>query len=91
MVIEPAVMLILGIVFGSISISEKILTIAIRRGYFKKLHAFVFKNKRHIEDSIRSNQSIMLDDDIITEINETKWDEIRHVANDVIDLINISK
>ena len=93
MIIDSATLLMLSIIFASLSITEKILFLAVKKKSFIKLKNFISKNKNKIEESIRSNQSMVIDDDneIHDTIQELKTiDEVIQITGQIIDLISIS-
>ena len=93
MIIDSATLLLLSIIFASLSITEKILFLAVKKKSFIKLKNFISKNKNKIEESIRSNQSMVIDDDneIQDTIQELKTiDEVIQITGQIIDLISIS-
>jgi len=93
MIIDSATLLMLSIIFASLSITEKILFLAVKKKSFIKLKNFISKNKNKIEESIRSNQSMVIDDDneIQDTIQELKTiDEVIQITGQIIDLISIS-
>lgn len=94
MIIDSATLLLLSIIFASLSITEKILYLAVKKKSFIKLKNFISKNKNKIEESIRSNKSMVIEDD--NEINDTiqelkTIDEVIEITGQIIDLISISK
>ena len=93
MIIDSATLLLLSIIFASLSITEKILYLAVKKKSFLKLKNFISKNKNKIEESIRTNQSMIIDDDneIQDTIQEIKTiDEVIQITGQIIDLISIS-
>lgn len=93
MIIDSATLLLLSIIFASLSITEKLLYLAVKKKSFLKLKNFISKNKNKIEESIRTNQSMIIDDDneIQDTIQEIKTiDEVIQITGQIIDLISIS-
>lgn len=91
MILDSATLLILSICFASLSITEKILQHAVKKKSFQKLKNFITKNKNKIEESIRTNQSMYIDDDlkdVVEEIN--KMDDVIKLTSEIIDLVSIS-
>ena len=75
MIIDSTTLLLLSIIFATLSISEKAVKILNKKGYLQKLMRFISKNKNKIEESIKSNKSLIVDDDkdiddIICEIKD---------------------
>jgi gas vesicle protein len=94
MLIDSTTLLILSIVFASLSISEKILHILNKKGHLKKLSGFISKNKNKIEESIKSNKSLVIEDDpeISDVLNDLKdMEEIIEITGQLVDLISISQ
>ena len=92
MIIDSATLLILSVCFASISITEKILKIAVKKKSFIKLKNFITRNKTKIENSIKNNQSITIDDefkDIVDEVLQVEY--ITNITHEIIDLVKISK
>ena len=94
MIIDSATLLILSVCFASISITEKILKIAVKKKSFIKLKNFITRNKEKIENSIKNNQSITIDDDddlkdVIDEVLQVEY--ITNITHEIIDLVKISK
>ena len=93
MIIDSATLLLLSIIFASLSITEKLLYLAVKKKSFIKLKNFISKNKTKIEESIRTNQSMIIEDDneIHDTIQELKTiDEVIQITGQIIDLISIS-
>lgn len=102
--VDPIVILILGIVFGFLSVSDRLLTILREKGLLKKLQRYVHKNKNKIEASLKSgNSSSMIDDsefkDIYNEVNESIigdgelkniYTKVHHhlIEDDLLDMTN---
>lgn len=94
MIIDSTTLLILSIVFASLSISEKILHILNKKGHLKKLSGFVSKNKNKIEQSIKNNSSLVIEDDpeISDVLNQVKdMEDIIQLTGELIDLVSISQ
>jgi len=92
MIIDSATLLILSVCFASISITEKILKIAVKKKSFIKLKNFITRNKEKIENSIKNNQSITIDDefkDVVDEVLQVEY--ITNITHEIIDLVKISK
>ena len=92
MIIDSATLLILSVCFASISITEKILKIAVKKKSFIKLKNFITRNKTKIENSIKNNQSITIDDefkDVVDEVLQVEY--ITNITYEIIDLVKISK
>ena len=92
MIIDSATLLILSVCFASISITEKILKIAVKKKSFIKLKNFITRNKTKIENSIKNNQSITIDDefkDVVDEVLQVEY--ITNITHEIIDLVKISK
>jgi len=92
MIIDSATLLILSVCFASISITEKILKIAVKKKSFIKLKNFITRNKEKIENSIKNNQSITIDDefkDVVDEVLQVEY--ITNITYEIIDLVKISK
>ena len=93
MIIDSTTLLLLSIIFATLSISEKAVKILNKKGYLQKLMRFISKNKNKIEESIKSNKSLIVDDDkdiddIICEIKD--MEEIIELTGEMVDLISIS-
>jgi len=93
MIIDSTTLLLLSIIFATLSISEKAIKILNKKGYLTKLSRFISKNKNKIEESIKSNKSLIVDDDkdiddIICEIKD--MEEIIELTGEMVDLISIS-
>jgi len=94
MIIDSTTLLLLSIIFATLSISEKAVKILNKKGYLQKLMRFISKNKNKIEESIKSNKSLIVDDDkeiddIICEIKD--MEEIIELTGEMVDLISISQ
>ena len=92
MIIDSATLLILSVCFASISITEKILKIAVKKKSFIKLKNFITRNKEKIEESIKYNKSITIDDefkDVVDEVLQVEY--ITNITHETIDLVKISK
>jgi len=92
MIIDSATLLILSVCFASISITEKILKIAVKKKSFVRLKNFITRNKEKIENSIKNNQSITIDDefkDVVDEVLQVEY--ITNITYEIIDLVKISK
>jgi len=94
MIIDSTTLLLLSIIFATLSISEKAIKILNKKGYLTKLSRFISKNKNKIEQSIKNNSSLIVDDDkdiddIICEIKD--MEEIIELTGEMIDLISISQ
>jgi len=92
MIIDSATLLILSVCFASISITEKILKVAVKKKSFVRLKNFITRNKTKIENSIKNNQSITIDDefkDIVDEVLQVEY--ITNITHEIIDLVKISK
>ena len=92
MIIDSATLLILSVCFASISITEKILKIAVKKKSFIKLKNFITRNKTKIENSIKNNQSITIDDEfkeVVDEVLQVEY--ITNITHEIIDLVKISK
>ncbi len=92
MIIDSATLLILSVCFASISITEKILKIAVKKKSFIKLKNFITRNKEKIEESIKYNKSITIDDefkDVVDEVLQVEY--ITNITHEIIDLVKISK
>ena len=92
MIIDSATLLILSVCFASISITEKILKIAVKKKSFIKLKNFITRNKEKIENSIKNNQSITIDDEfkeVVDEVLQVEY--ITNITHEIIDLVKISK
>jgi len=94
MIIDSTTLLLLSIIFATLSISEKAVKILNKKGYLKKLTGFITKNKNKIEQSIKNNSSLIVDDDkdindIIDEIKN--MEEIIELTGEMVDLISISQ
>ena len=93
MIIDSTTLLLLSIIFATLSISEKAIKILNKKGYLTKLSRFISKNKNKIEQSIKNNSSLIVDDDkdiddIICEIKD--MEEIIELTGEMVDLISIS-
>ncbi len=76
MIIDSATLLILSVCFASISITEKILKIAVKKKSFVRLKNFITRNKEKIEESIKYNKSITIDDefkDVVDEVLQVEY------------------
>ena len=92
MIIDSATLLILSVCFASISITEKILKVAVKKKSFIKLKNFITRNKEKIEESIKYNKSITIDDefkDVVDEVLQVEY--ITNITYEIIDLVKISK
>jgi len=94
MIIDSSLLLVLSIIFASLSITEKILKVAVKNKSFIKLKNFITRNKEKIENSIKNNQSITIDDDddlkdVIDEVLQVEY--ITNITHEIIDLVKISK
>ena len=94
MIIDSTTLLLLSIIFATLSISEKAIKILNKKGYLTKLSRFISKNKNKIEQSIKNNSSLIVDDDkeiddIICEIKD--MEEIIELTGEMVDLISISQ
>ena len=92
MIIDSATLLILSVCFASISITEKILKVAIKKKSFVRLKNFITRNKEKIEESIKYNKSITIDDefkDVVDEVLQVEY--ITNITYEIIDLVKISK
>ena len=94
MLIDSTTLLLLSIIFATLSISEKAVKILNKKGYLTKLSRFISKNKNKIEQSIKNNSSLIVDDDkdiddIICEIKD--MGEIIQLTGEMVDLISISQ
>ena len=94
MIIDSSLLLVLSIIFASLSITEKILKVAVKNKSFIKLKNFITRNKEKIENSIKNNQSITIDDDddlkdVIDEVLQVEY--ITNITYEIIDLVKISK
>ena len=94
MLIDSTTLLLLSIIFATLSISEKAIKILNKKGYLTKLSRFISKNKNKIEQSIKNNSSLIVDDDkdiddIICEIKD--MEEIIELTGEMVDLISISQ
>lgn len=91
MIIDSATLLILSICFASLSITEKILFLAVKKKSFLKLKNFITRNKDKIEESIRSNQSMYIDDEFKDAVEEIKaMDDVIELTGQIIDLVSVS-
>jgi dihydroorotase len=94
MILDSTTLLILSIIFASLSLSEKVLNILNKKGHLKKLSGFVSKNKHKIEQSIKNNSSLIIEEnnDIQNIIEEIKdMEEIIQLTGELVDLISISQ
>ena len=92
MIIDSATLLILSVCFASISITEKILKIAVKKKSFVRLKNFITRNKEKIEESIKYNKSITIDDEFKNVVDEVLQVEyITNITHEIIDLVKISK
>jgi dihydroorotase len=94
MIIDSTTLLILSIIFASLSLSEKVLHILNKKGHLKKLSGFISKNKNKIEQSIKNNSSLVIEEtnDIQNIIEEIKdMEEIIQLTGELIDLVSISQ
>ena len=95
MIIDSTTLLILSIIFASLSISEKILHILNKKGHLKKLSVFISKNKNKIEQSIKNNSSLVIEDkdeEISNLLDEPKdMEEIIQLTGQLVDLVSISQ
>ena len=92
MIIDSATLLVLSIIFASLSITEKVLLIIVKKKSFLRLKNFVSRNKKIVEDSIKNNKSITIDDEYTEVINDVLGvEEIVSITHEIIDLIKISK
>ena len=94
MIIDSSLLLVLSIIFASLSITEKILKVAVKNKSFIKLKNFITRNKEKIENSIKNNQSITIDDDddlkdVIDEVLDVEY--ITSITHEIIDLVKVSK
>ena len=92
MIIDSATLLILSVCFASISITEKILKVAVKKKSFVRLKNFITRNKTKIENSMKNNQSITIDDefkDVVDEVLQVEY--ITNITHEIIDLVKISK
>ena len=92
MIIDSSLLLVLSIIFASLSITEKILKVAVKNKSFIKLKNFITRNKEKIENSIKNNKSITIDDefkDIVDEVLQVEY--ITNITHEIIDLVKISK
>jgi len=92
MIIDSATLLILSVCFASISITEKILKVAVKKKSFVRLKNFITRNKEKIEESIKYNKSITIDDefkDVVDEVLQVEY--ITNITHEIIDLVKISK
>ena len=92
MIIDSSLLLVLSIIFASLSITEKILKVAVKNKSFIKLKNFITRNKTKIENIIKNNQSITIDDefkDIVDEVLQVEY--ITNITHEIIDLVKISK
>ena len=92
MIIDSATLLILSVCFASISITEKILKVAVKKKSFVRLKNFITRNKEKIEESIKYNKSITIDDefkDVVDEVLQVEY--ITNITYEIIDLVKISK
>jgi len=94
MLIDSTTLLLLSIIFATLSISEKAVKILNKKGYLTKLSRFISKNKNKIEESIKSNKSLVIEEtnDIQNIIEEIKdMEEIIQLTGELVDLISISQ
>lgn len=95
MILDSTTLLILSIIFASLSLSEKVLNILNKKGHLKQLSKFVSKNKNKIEQSIKNNSSLVIEDedkqisDILNEVKD--MEEIIELTGQLVDLISISQ
>ena len=93
MIIDTATLLLLSIVFATLSLSEKLIILLTKKGHLKKLNGFISNNKNKIEASIKNNSPLNVDDDpdikdILDEIKD--MEDVIHITGELIDLIAIS-
>ena len=98
--IDPLIILILSISFNCLTVSTKLLAIANKKGYFKKLNNYVHRNRKKIEASLKSNESIIItDEDVNDEVNSfiedvhnnKILDNVIDLTSNIIDLVSIAK
>jgi len=68
------------------------LKVAVKKKSFVRLKNFITRNKTKIENSIKNNQSITIDDefkDIVDEVLQVEY--ITNITHEIIDLVKISK
>lgn len=85
-VIEPAVLLILGIVFTTLSVSERVLAKLHERGVLKKLYLKVHRKKEILEASMKENKSLLDNDDFKDILDITRNEIKNNVSDDLIDI-----
>lgn len=98
--IDPIVIIILSVGFNCLSLSAKLLDIANRKGYFKKLNRYIHRNRNKIERSIKNNESIFITDEeihdevnsFIEDVHNNKiLDNVIDLTSNIIDLVSIAK
>jgi len=102
MVIDISLMLILGIIFTGLSVTDRALALMKDKGVIKKLHKYVRSNKEKVEKSIKENR-LMEDPEIVSIKTEIKsildeslednlqFEPVIDVSEKMIELVNISK
>lgn len=91
MVIEPSMLIIIGIIYTGLSITDRVITLLHRKGVFTKILRKLGKKKELLEESIKSNKSIKDDDSLMSTIHEIKNEVIQILPpHELLNLISIS-
>ena len=91
MIIDSATLLVLSIIFASLSISEKVLLILVKKKSFIRLKNFITRNKSKIQESIKNSKSITIDDEYKDVIDELfTVEDIISISYEIIDLVKVS-
>jgi hypothetical protein len=91
MVIDSATLVLISIIVNCITISAKLISVAHKKGYFKKINKIIYRYRDKIEHSIKHGTSLDINlDDISDDENETLEDILELTVN-IDKLISISK
>lgn len=92
MIIDSMIILILGIIFSTLSLTDRCLDILKRKGVFKNISDKIHKKKLILEQAINGGKDIMEDKEVRRLIGEIKEDidDVVDLKREIIDLISIS-
>lgn len=93
MIVDSATLLILGIVFTTLSLTERTISILKEKKILEKIQRKITKKKNLIEESIKSNKSILENQSITSLIDDIKEDLNTNIIDEIhneLGLVSIS-
>ena len=92
MVIDSGILIIISIVVNCITITAKLVSVAHKKGYFKKINKIIYRYRNSIEHAIKHGTSLEINlDDVSDDEHEETLEDILDLTVNIDKLISISK